>query len=465
MTNKLFPPLGLAALCAPIAAFAYLQGRPGLDPVVLDAKFHFWVVSGTALAAALACVTLIISARTLRETRLVFLALAFLAIAGIFSVHGLLTPGYFAHTLHASVPVSAWVSTVAGGIFVALSAMTMPQRVEAIIQRAGSAVFAWIAITISMYTLMSFAFVDWLAWVPTDERSVVYVAAFASVTLYGFAAVRYFEAYRFAKLPSQLAMVIALVLLCQVPPIVLWGTTFELSWWIYHALYATAFLVLFTGWAIEAQRAGSLKVIAEALSMRDALAQLNRGHDEHMLELVDAIETKDVATLGHVRRVGAFALAIGKQLALPADQLRSLALAAQMHDVGKIGVPDAILLKPGPLDDAELTEMRQHTQRGDDIASRVGVLKELAPIIRAHHERMNGGGYPDGLAGNQIPLLARIIGVADSYDAMTSDRPYRGAMTHDEAIAELLRTRGTELDAPCVDAFIASQEVRHAHAA
>jgi diguanylate cyclase len=196
--------------------------------------------------------------------------------------------------------------------------------------------------------------------------------------------------------------------------------------------------------------------------MRDALAQLNRGRDAHLRELVDAIEAKDAATLGHVSRVGAHALTIGRALGLPAHDLRALVLAAQMHDVGKIGVPDAILLKPGALTDAEYDEVKRHSPRGFDIARRVEALRPLAPVIRAHHERINGQGYPDGLRGDEIPLLARIIAVADTYDAMTSSRPYRTALAHEAAVAELRRVSGTELDPRCVDAFVGSFEQRAA---
>jgi HD-GYP domain-containing protein (c-di-GMP phosphodiesterase class II) len=419
---------------------------------------HFWGVSGIALFAAASCGVLIISAPTLRETRLLFLALAFVSIAGVFSVHGLMTPGHIADGFHSSVSVSPWISALAGGLFVALSVTTLPKHIEGFVRRAGIAVFAWTTICVAIFIGMSFAARDWLDTVPTDQTNVQYALALAATSLYAFAVWRYIEAYRFARLPSQGAMVACQVLLMQVPLIILWGQTWHGSWWIYHALYAAAFIVLLAGWAIEVRRARSLSVIAEGLSMREALAQLNRGHDAHMLELVDAIEAKDVATLGHVRRVGAYSLAIGKRLGLSAGDLRSLALAAEMHDVGKIGVPDHILGKPGPLDDDERDEMRRHAPRGHEIASRTKALAPVADIIRAHHERLNGAGYPDGLRGDEIPLLARIIAVADSYDAMTSQRPYRAPMPQSAAIAELRRVRGIELDARCIDALIASLE-------
>jgi len=448
--------LGLALLCAPTAAFAAMVLTPVGDPLLMHPTFHFWAVSGAAVLAALACAGIIASGPVLRETRLLFLALAFLAIAGVFAVHGLMTPGHITDEFHASLPASAWVSVLAGGVFAALSAIEMPASVDRIVRRAGGLIFAWVTIAVAIYIALSFSMRDWLDFVPSDDRPVQYAIAVSAFALYAFATVRYAQAYRFARLPSQAAMVAAMALLTQVAPIILWGEVWHASWWIYHALYLIAFSVLFAGWTIEVRRAGSLKAIADALSMRDALAQLERGHDRHLLELVDAIEAKDVATLGHVRRVGAYALAIGKRLNLPAHELRSLVLAAEMHDVGKIGVPDAILAKPGPLNDEEFAIMQRHTARGHDIAGQVRVLRPLAPVIRAHHERLDGSGYPDRLRGDDIPLLARIIAVADTFDAMTSHRPYRAPLSRDAAIAELRRVSGIELDPRCVDALIAS---------
>ena len=456
---------GIAALLTPMAALAVFKVYPSLEPWYENDPLHFWGISGIALFAAVACAVLIMSAPTLRETRLLFLTLAFLTIAGVFSVHGLMTSGYLAHRFHSSVAASPWISTLVGGVFVALSAATLPPGVERFVRRAGVGIFAWTAIAVATFVGAEPYLARLARSLPTDEQEVTYAIAAVSTALYAFAAWRYGEAYQFARMPSQAAMVACMVLLAEVPALMLWGEPGYASWWVYHALYGVAFGVLLIGWAIEVRRARSLGVIAEGLSMRDALAQLNRGHDAHMLELVDAIEAKDVATLGHVRRVSAYALAIGKRLGLSAGDLRSLALAAEMHDVGKIGVPDHILGKPGPLDDDERDEMRRHAPRGHEIASRTKALAPVAGIIRAHHERLNGAGYPDGLRGDEIPLLARIIAVADSYDAMTSQRPYRAPMPQSAAIAELRRVRGIELDAGCIDALIASLEDRPALAA
>ncbi|MEX2245315.1 MAG: HD-GYP domain-containing protein [Dehalococcoidia bacterium] len=450
--------LALAAggliLASPLLALAVFKWDERLDPEFVNRDVHFWAVGVVAIAAAVAAALVIASAQTLRGTRLLFLALAFLSIAATFSVHGLATPGFILHSFHSSVSVSSWVSISLGAFFVALSAMEMPERVDHALERAGGAIFAWVAICLTAYVALSLTAEGWLDSVPTNERPVQYAIAIATLGLYGFAIWRYTQAYLFARLISQAAMIAALVLLAEVQVILLYSDPWYTSWWIYHALYGVALVVLFGGWAIEARRAGSLRAIADALAMRDALAQLNRGRDTHMLELVDAIEAKDRATLGHVSRVASVALGIGKKLHLSPQDMRALGLAAQMHDVGKIGVPDAILRKPSKLTDEEYAEVKRHSNRGDEIARRVDTLRALAPVIRAHHERLDGSGYPDGLRGEAIPLLARIVAVADTYDAITSTRPYRPAMTHEQALAELRRVRGIELDARCVDALL-----------
>lgn len=453
--EALWRAVGIAVLAAPLAMFGVLKAAPSLDPAIMAPGFHFYAVGFTALAAAIACAVVIASARTLQETRLLFLGLAFFSIAGIFAVHGLATPGFIVERFYLSVSISAWLSAAVGCAFCALSVVSLPPKIDHAIGRNGKTIVAAFVIAITAYIALSVYMEAWLQWVPIQNRNVQYLFGFPSLALVAFAAWRYWQAYQFARLPAQLAMVATLVLLMEVQVIILWGVVWQLSWWTYHGLYGVAFIVLFAGWALEVRRAGSLRAIADALSMRDALGQLNRGLETPIIELVDAIESKDHETFGHVRRVSGYALRIGRRLNLSPSELRSLVLAAEMHDVGKIGVPDAILTKPGPLTDEEFAVVQYHTERGHAIAGRVRALNDLAAVIRAHHERMDGSGYPDGLAGEQIPLLSRIIAVADTYDALTSKRPYRDARTHEEAMAEIVRWRAVTLDARCVDALVA----------
>jgi HD-GYP domain-containing protein (c-di-GMP phosphodiesterase class II) len=149
---------------------------------------------------------------------------------------------------------------------------------------------------------------------------------------------------------------------------------------------------------------------------------------------------------------------IGKGLALTDEDLGPLEHAAALHDIGKAAIPDAILKKPGPLNEHEMEFIRRHTVIGERIVASAPALTEAAKLVRWSHERMDGAGYPDGLAGTDIPLGARIITVADSFDAMTSHRPYRPTISREEAVQELHRCSGTQFDPDVVRAFVAELE-------
>ncbi|HEY7268318.1 MAG TPA: hypothetical protein VH951_00695, partial [Dehalococcoidia bacterium] len=298
-------------LAIPAVLFSYLFFDKSADTFWMAYSFHFWVVSGTALAAALTCAVFIWRARSLRETRTLFLGLAFMSIAGIFAVHGLDTPGHIHDEFYPELAVSAWFSILAGAFFVACSAVALPEHADEWLKRHGGAVYGAVFFGVGVYIGLSMADPGWLSFVPFRDRNLQLFVSAVSFALLGFSAVRYFQAFLFARLPSQWAMVVALVMLIEVQVSVTWGRVWAYSWWEYHFLYGGAFAVLFVGWLYEAARAGSLSVFAESLTMRDALAQLNRGHGQPIADLVDAIEHKDLYTLGHVRRVAAFALMIG----------------------------------------------------------------------------------------------------------------------------------------------------------
>jgi putative nucleotidyltransferase with HDIG domain len=162
--------------------------------------------------------------------------------------------------------------------------------------------------------------------------------------------------------------------------------------------------------------------------------------------LVATLEAREHETYAHSFRVRAYALHLAGITNYPAAGLQRLAYAALLHDIGKIAVPDPVLLKPGPLNAAEFELLKLHSVVGERIVSRMGFLSGAAKIIRNHHERWDGKGYPDGLSGAQIPFGSRLFAVADTIDAMTSKRCYRGALTIDDARAELLRCSGTQFD-------------------
>jgi HD-GYP domain-containing protein (c-di-GMP phosphodiesterase class II) len=188
---------------------------------------------------------------------------------------------------------------------------------------------------------------------------------------------------------------------------------------------------------------------------RRLIAALERGYLETIRSLASAIDAKDPYTRGHAERVAALAVEIGGELGLAAEAQKALQYAGILHDIGKIGIPDPILTKSASLSGDEMELVRAHPRIGAEIVGGVEFLREALPAIRSHHERWDGGGYPDRLAGEAIPLVARIVNAADTWDACTSTRPYQKALTAAEAAGIMAGLRGTQLDPAVHDALLA----------
>jgi HD-GYP domain-containing protein (c-di-GMP phosphodiesterase class II) len=188
------------------------------------------------------------------------------------------------------------------------------------------------------------------------------------------------------------------------------------------------------------------RLIGVQLDREDAAAEQHRFAlaAGNVAALVAALEARDGYTEQHSRAVVEFSVAVGAKMGLTADELVELEVVALLHDIGKIGISDAVLRKPGKLNGDEQAEMRRHPEIGARIVSSMPGLASLAPAIRAEHERWDGGGYPDGLRGDAIPLASRIVLVCDAYHAMTSDRPYRRSLPQADAMAELRLNAGTQ---------------------
>jgi putative nucleotidyltransferase with HDIG domain len=188
-------------------------------------------------------------------------------------------------------------------------------------------------------------------------------------------------------------------------------------------------------------------------SVAQAEADTDAAYTGAIRALATALDARDAYTAGHSERVSVLSVAMGRHLSLSATDLEVVRLGALLHDIGKIGVPDNVLMKPGKLTDAEFQTIKQHPVLGARILKSVPFLAPHIPIVELHHERPDGRGYPNGLRGDDIPLAARIVHVADAYDAMTTARAYRGARPSSEALQELWRCAGTEFHADIVDAL------------
>jgi HD-GYP domain-containing protein (c-di-GMP phosphodiesterase class II) len=235
--------------------------------------------------------------------------------------------------------------------------------------------------------------------------------------------------------------------------------------WVYAIDAGLAPIGLAVAFASESSPYGAVLAVP-LIGLLSVFARERRVRIDHELELRDAyrgtafllgdvVEADDSYTGIHSRDVVELALRVADELELSARERRDVEFAALLHDVGKVRVPNSIVNKPGPLTPEERTIMERHTIEGERLLHRVGgLLGEIGRVVRSCHERWDGKGYPDGLAGEQIPLLARIVSCCDAFNAMTSDRSYRKALPREEAVEELRRGRGTQFDPVVVDALI-----------
>lgn len=188
--------------------------------------------------------------------------------------------------------------------------------------------------------------------------------------------------------------------------------------------------------------------------LRTTMQDLERSYDITLEAMGDALDLRDAETEGHSRRVTAYTIALAREIGVPSDDLRVIARGAFLHDIGKIATPDRILLKPGKLDADEMAIMREHCQRGYDMVRKIPFLRDASEIVLSHQESFDGSGYPRALCGNEICLGARIFAIADTLDAITSDRPYRKGRSFSEAIEEIAKCKGGQFDPEIVNVFL-----------
>jgi ribonuclease P protein subunit RPR2 len=191
-----------------------------------------------------------------------------------------------------------------------------------------------------------------------------------------------------------------------------------------------------------------------ARELEDALDAAREMYLATMKSLAQVVEAKDPTTRGHLDRTAHYGLKLARKIAPDLAAKPEMAYGFFLHDIGKVGIPESILCKSGPLTDLEWIVMKSHPHMGARIVEPIPFMGEAVEIVRCHHERFDGSGYPSGLSGEQIPLGARIFSIADSFDAMTSERPYRHALSLEEAVDEIRDGAGTQFDPECVKAFV-----------
>jgi putative nucleotidyltransferase with HDIG domain len=225
------------------------------------------------------------------------------------------------------------------------------------------------------------------------------------------------------------------------------------------AFFVVPLMAAHLSFGMHARQAQLIEELEESNTRLEAANEhLRRVNISFAAAMVRALDKRDDYTAGHSAAVAVYSRDIAREMGLPESDVTRIHLSALVHDIGKIGLRAELLEKRSALDDDEWAEMREHPAIGAEILAEVEDYTDIAHVVRSHHERWDGAGYPDGLAGHAIPRLARIIAVADSYNAMTANRPYRAAMSTERAIQQLVLGKGTQFEAPVVDAFIAVLE-------
>ena len=444
-----------AVLAAPLLGLAILRLVPTLDVHQSSVLFHLIVVSGLSACALVIAVLAAVAAGRTGDRCLTLLGAACLTVGLFMLGHGLATPGI------ADRPMNLWVSrfpvfALAGfAAFLAAALRRPPDRRRAIDRHPRALLAAYASIVTAGVT----AAVLWPAAGPGHATmhgenrvgDVVLVVSCVTLLVTGLV---YHRRWKLGRDPVQLALVLASWLTVEAIVSLRFGDLWHLSWWVYHALLLAGFGGAVYAIVTEYRRVRLLDETLAGVRLHEDMDHITRGYPEALRALVAAVEAKDAHTHGHSARVAEYSVRLGQQMGLGPTRLRELAQGAMLHDIGKIGTADAVLNKPGPLTPQERTWIEQHPVAGWEIVRQAPSLRPALSVVRHHHERWDGGGYPDGLAGEDIPLLARMAAVADVWDALTSARAYRPAWTPARALDHIAAGAGTQFDPACVEAFL-----------
>ncbi|HEY8448970.1 MAG TPA: HD-GYP domain-containing protein [Bacillota bacterium] len=445
------PPL-LAATLGPLLLFVLLERFPAWNPILRVPIHHFYAISMTFLLTGLLAAAVAWAGRRLRNLQVVLLALAFVSLAVFLAVHGWTTPGVLHHG-NVLFTLSVHGALLTGNLFLWLSSLPSDIRLMGWIERRQVVlVFGWITL-LAGYACVALLAPERFEPVTLAAPPASWLLTAAGALLAGDATYRFLQGYRYARLPLQGALAFTAAWLGTAHGMAAFSEMWRASWWLYHGLLLAAAATVTWGLLRQFTRGGSLSGALQGLFLSDPLERLRHGLSGGVAELVAATERHDPHTAGHTYRVARLAVRLGEEMGLQPEHLRALAQGAMLHDIGKIRVPREVLNKPGPLSEAEYQLVQQHPEHGYQIARLLGTLSDELDVIRYHHERWDGRGYPKGLKGEQIPLLARILSVADVYDALTSARPYREAWPEDQALAYIRAEAGKQFDPSCVAAW------------
>ena len=445
------------ALLAPLAVLGFLRANSALDVSWFSADGHVAIMTiVAALALAVAGMSIHASLRS-NQPGVVWMAIGCATVGLLLLGHGLTTPGALGQPYNQWVGRLPYFAMAAIGFCLFVAGRSPRRRPNNWVGRHPVAALAACVLPVALLVIR--VAIDPLSLAgdaPLPHEVGVLRGLSVTIVAMLLAVIwTHWRRWHLGRDVVQLAIVLSAASCIAAVGSFELGEFSHMSWWNYHGYLlagfgGTVYAILRRG----RQRDRMADVLSTAFA-DDPFDLIVDGYPDALRALVRAVEVKDAYTHGHSERTAKVAVELGTRMGLAPDQLRVIARGAYLHDLGKIGIPDEILNKPGALDPAERKTMETHPTLGHELASGAPTLREALPIILHHHERFDGGGYPAGLTGRSIPLEARVVAIADVWDALTSERAYRPGWEPERALAHIVAGSGTHFDPPIVDAFIA----------
>jgi putative nucleotidyltransferase with HDIG domain len=413
---------------------------------------HFYIVSLVSFLASIISITIGIAGRRIRNIKISFLSLSFLSLGLMFATHGLSTP-HFIHGETHLPGIAAQLSMLLATFWIWMSSMPSDHAMVAFFVKRQRFLLPIWTIALGIFCLIGMLNPNVADIIPLNVKPLNVILTIVILFLNFTSIYRYYQSYKYTQFPLQISIVYSSGWIMVSQVIMVQGKIWNFSWWIYHFLLLASMIVMLIGLIKQYAVKGTLSESIRSLFTNDPLERITNSIAPSVKALVTATEKKDTYTAGHTFRVTMYALKLAEELHLKPEEQRAIVQGGLVHDIGKISIPDAILNKPGKLVPDERILIEKHPLTGYDMCTNIGFMKEELSIIRSHHEKWDGTGYPDKLKGNDIPIFARIVAVADVYDALTSDRSYRKAWVHHEAMKYLKENKGTHFDPQCVEAW------------
>jgi HD domain-containing protein len=438
--------LGGALAAFPLAAMHFFSR----EKVQFGAEVHFVGVGLTALPAAAAAVALTIVGARRRDTRTVLVGTAFSAMAALLALHGIATPGLL-FGQNGVVSFTGGATLPVGGAILALSALPAFRRTRGV--RPLLILQGALLTSIVLLGVLGLLMPTLVPAVPEPRSAPALALLGIGLAFYTLLGLRALRTFLLTRRRADLLVVVGIVWLAAAVPPAMLLHYWELGWWLGHGFELLGIVVVGVPVALDLRRGAQSRPLTGDLSGGELVTAEEAYLGSHVRALTIRLAEKDAYTEEHTRRVALRAVQVGEELDLSPVRVRSLATGSLVHDIGKLSVPDSILKKPGPLTDEEFSVVKRHSEWGDRILGDLGFGKNIRQLVRDHHERLDGSGYPHGIGDSAISLDARILAVCDVYDALISKRVYREAWTHERAVALLREESGSSFDPSCVAAL------------